>query len=526
MKQYEHPEQRYADKNYINPITKSKYNPPIQKNRIPRITEVCDSASALEGVLESLLYFDHTRALRLSKEILEVYSLSVKNSEQAFILAKLYADIKEYELAASALEYCIELSNQEGNTEKDPTNEKNLSFDAQIRVFEMYLKIGDIQNAISALEKTEMMYEAIKERGFYHKDAELNMGFNRAYLKYLQHDYEYCRKYYSSLLNEENIKKLNEDQLKKVYQNLAPFVMEEDFISGLEMYFNSCDGWQKDFGPFEKWNGEIIPEANIIVYVEGGIGDHIMNLRFIQEIKQKGMNPIWLEPTLFGSKSKNTKDFYIDNGIEVAEDWIQIDKLRNTNSYMVHLVELPIILDLNLNDLWKGSYIKSSNKHNEIWAKKIKYNSKLNIGIKWKGNAEFELKSTRNLPLKMLYDNLKHIDANFYCLEIEDYEQEIKDFPKMNVLEKIDTMQDTCAIVDQMDIIITACTGIGHMSAAMDKPTYFLIPSEVYYVWVNNDGLSCPWYGSNTKVIGQKEFNKWENSCATLKNELFKDFNI
>jgi hypothetical protein len=56
-----------------------------------------------------------------------------------------------------------------------------------------------------------------------------------------------------------------------------------------------------------------------------------------------------------------------------------------------------------------------------------------------------------------------------------------------------------------MDIVVTSCTGVAHLSAAMGKRTIVITPLVPYFVWCNK------WYEDNVIVIGQDQYNDWSS---------------
>jgi ADP-heptose:LPS heptosyltransferase len=80
-------------------------------------------------------------------------------------------------------------------------------------------------------------------------------------------------------------------------------------------------------------------------------------------------------------------------------------------------------------------------------------------------------------------------------------------------------MEDTAACIENLDLVITSCTSIAHLSAAMGKPTWVIVPVLPYHVWAYGDQHS-PWYQDTTKVFRQKTFGKWDHPFDRIEQEL------
>ena len=79
--------------------------------------------------------------------------------------------------------------------------------------------------------------------------------------------------------------------------------------------------------------------------------------------------------------------------------------------------------------------------------------------------------------------------------------------------------EDTAACIQNLDLVITSCTSIAHLSAAMGKPTWVIVPILPYHVWAYGDEHS-PWYQKTTRVFRQKTFGKWDEPFAEVREQL------
>jgi len=73
---------------------------------------------------------------------------------------------------------------------------------------------------------------------------------------------------------------------------------------------------------------------------------------------------------------------------------------------------------------------------------------------------------------------------------------------------RLDTWEDTLAVIDQLDLIITSCTSVAHVAAGMGKETWVLVPVLPYYIWAY-PGDRSPWYDS-VRLFRQKKFGEWD----------------
>jgi hypothetical protein len=87
--------------------------------------------------------------------------------------------------------------------------------------------------------------------------------------------------------------------------------------------------------------------------------------------------------------------------------------------------------------------------------------------------------------------------------------------------------EDTIAAINEMDIMITSCTSVAHLSAALGKETWVLVPILPYHTWTKGSphSTTTPYYDS-VKLFRQKDPKKWNDTFQMLYSELEKRFGL
>ena len=164
----------------------------------------------------------------------------------------------------------------------------------------------------------------------------------------------------------------------------------------------------------------------------------------------------------------------------------------------------------------------------EIYNEKYDWikSNKLKIGIRWQGNPDYDNDLHRSVPLKEIYESVKHIDADFYSLQRDVGLEELTDFPGLIPLhDHMKSFEDTLSIIDHLDLVITSCTSIAHASASMGKKTFILIPISAYYTWTHSLEQS-PWYSDNVTLFRQERPRTWKEPLLKLNQLLGKHYDI
>ena len=93
------------------------------------------------------------------------------------------------------------------------------------------------------------------------------------------------------------------------------------------------------------------------------------------------------------------------------------------------------------------------------------------------------------------------------------------------VISKIDRVAlndfaDTAAIIEQLDLVISADTAVAHLAGAMGKPVWVLMPFAPDFRW-QRDRDDKPWYPT-MKLFRQKKRGSWCDVFLAIKTLLAK----
>jgi ADP-heptose:LPS heptosyltransferase len=77
---------------------------------------------------------------------------------------------------------------------------------------------------------------------------------------------------------------------------------------------------------------------------------------------------------------------------------------------------------------------------------------------------------------------------------------------------------DTAALCDLMDIVISVDTAVVHLSGALGKPTWVLLPYVPDWRWLM-DRDDSPWYAS-VRLFRQGSDRSWDDVLRRVSREL------
>ena len=263
-----------------------------------------------------------------------------------------------------------------------------------------------------------------------------------------------------------------------------------------------------------------ITGKSIIISLEGGYGDEIIHARFATSFKKKGAKAVYIAaaPELVS----------VFQRIEGVDGVI----LRNQAHTVPHDYWVPgfsagWIAGHTFDDFPGDAYLTPRPESVEVWKSLINApEGKIKVGIRWAGNPKFEHQQFRRFPETFITNLAKYPELQLYSLQ--------RDHNTIQLPEGINDLQyfllsweDTMAAIANLDIVITSCTSIAHLSAAMGKETWVIVPILPYHTWTpgSPNANTSPYYKC-VRLFRQKEAKVWNDTFQDLYTALEQRFNL
>ena len=258
--------------------------------------------------------------------------------------------------------------------------------------------------------------------------------------------------------------------------------------------------------------GLSVAGKTILLSGEGGAGDEIINARFAQVIKARGGRCYWIPQAPLAALMGQV------NGIERVMSYQ--DCLAGAYDYWAPCMDLPRILDLDEHEIPNGPYLTADPWYVEKWRSRIpRRDGRLRVGLRWQGNALYDQDLMRSVPFALLAKLTAIPNIDFYSLQRDEGTEELPtDSPVVDLSSQLETWQDTAGAIAHLDLVISSCTSVPHLAAAMGKPTWILCTINPYYLWCI-PGDRSPWYQSVT-LFRQRRFGSWDEPFKSLEAQL------
>jgi len=236
------------------------------------------------------------------------------------------------------------------------------------------------------------------------------------------------------------------------------------------------------------WNGE---EGTVLLNLEGGLGDQIKSYRWAFDLQERG-NRVMI------SCSPELAPMF-------AEKFPVMEHNAACGSY--HDYWLPsmsavIPLGYEYQDLKGRPYIERTT--DPIPGR---------VGVRWSGNPKFEYEQYRFFPADLMFDAVK----GYNCVSLQrDKDAELK--PEWMAQAPLDDWQTTRKSISECQLVISSCTSVAHLSAAMGIETWIVVPVLPYYLWAL-PGDKTPYYDSAT-LFRQEKYGDWSGPFKNIEEKL------
>lgn len=262
------------------------------------------------------------------------------------------------------------------------------------------------------------------------------------------------------------------------------------------------------------WLGsESLNGKTIFLYGEQGLGDWIQFCRYAGLVAEMGAKVVLEAPAPL---------FELAKSLDSVVTLIQRGSVLPAFDYHCPLLSLPFAVKTSVDTIPSSEvYLRSKHLHSAKWAGKLRDRHLPRIGVVWSGNATHLNDRNRSIPLASLLaglpDNFEYVSLQ---KEVRDSDQAALNasVTLRHFGEEIEDFSDTAALCALMDVVISVDTSVAHLSAALGKETWVLLPFAPDWRWMLGTDKS-PWYPSMT-LFRQAEARDWSEVLERVARRL------
>ena len=266
------------------------------------------------------------------------------------------------------------------------------------------------------------------------------------------------------------------------------------------------------------WDGTDLNGKHVLFVCEAGLGDQMLFIRFVKDIAKKG-GKIIVACDDYGLSSVFSRIPEVSAVVDYKA------ALAVYHDCWVPSMAAPQVLKTTYKDLSGKSYLTAKDEYIEKFESLIQ-SDKLKVGIRWLSmpregvcNTLGDAYLSRKFPADLMFDAVIQDHVQLYSLQRDEGAEQL---PRMSgivdLASLLQSWEDTAGAIANLDLVISSCTSVAHIAAAMGKPTWIIVPLMSYYTWAI-PGEKTAWYDS-VKLFRQEIYGKWSEPFEKIKEKL------
>ncbi len=281
--------------------------------------------------------------------------------------------------------------------------------------------------------------------------------------------------------------------------------------------------WLNENGPHFKerrhfsqplWLGKVpIVGKTILLHSEQGLGDTLQFCRYANAVAALGARVILevQEPLIGLLATLDGVDQVVAKGMPLP-----------AFDFHCALLSLPLAFATRLDTIpFAGRYIRADAAKAAYWRRTLGEKTLPRIGLVWSGNPGHSNDRNRGVRLAEL---IEHLPADFQYISLQKNPREadrhtLSDNPQ--ILDRTDELldfSDTAALCECLDLMISVDTSVAHLSAALGRSTWVLLPFSPDWRWLLERDDS-PWYRS-VRLYRSTRIGDWTSVLERVAADL------
>jgi hypothetical protein len=281
------------------------------------------------------------------------------------------------------------------------------------------------------------------------------------------------------------------------------------------------------------WLGDAdLAGKTLLLHAEQGFGDTIQFVRYASLAAERGANVIlevqWeLKSLLSRMKGASAvlaqpKEKTVGSRIDGAP--VPLAREEDLPAFDCHcpLLSLPLAFKTELTSVPAPiPYIHADPGRLKRWKGRLRHQGFPLVGIAWSGSPTHWEDHNRSIALGRLLPLLTE-PFGFVSLQKTMSPRDAKvarDLPGLiHFGDDLADFEDTAAIIESLDLVITVDTAVAHLAGAMGKPVWLILAHAPEWRWLL-DREDTPWY-PNMRLFRQPRLDDWESVIERVRKEL------
>jgi Flp pilus assembly protein TadD len=277
--------------------------------------------------------------------------------------------------------------------------------------------------------------------------------------------------------------------------------------------------------PWPQWQGEDLRSTTILVCGEQGLGDEIMYASCIGEVIVRARHTvIECSPRLHRLFERSFPAATVLAGAQSASMPAWLPDAPNID-VQVFSGSLPRHFRREWTDFpVHGGYLVPDVERVSYWSERLALlGAGVKVGLSWRGGHPSTRGSLRSLDLSSMASLLSMSGARFVDLQYGNTVEERAELAARGIdlaswPNAIADLDETAALIANLDVVITVCTTVVHLSGALGCEVWVLVPSVPEWRYLAQ-GERMPWY-PGVRLFRQGECEDWDAVVSRVATAL------
>jgi len=295
-------------------------------------------------------------------------------------------------------------------------------------------------------------------------------------------------------------------------------LLDGDFSNGLPLYEwrwnrETFTSPKRDFlQPL--WLGqEALGGKTVLLHSEQGLGDTLQFCRYASLVANLGARVILEVEKPLAELLRN---------VAGASELVLKGSELPAFDFHCPLLSLPLAFKTDLGSIPASTnYLSADPTKTAQWAVRLGNKTRPRVGLVWSGSTTHTNDRNRSI---LLADWLHQLPSGYQYVSLQ---KEVRDIDEIAISSQTDLLHfedeinnftDTAALCSLMDLVVSVDTSVAHLSGALGKPTWVLLPFTPDWRWLL-DRDDSPWYPS-MKLYRQATAGDWDGVLTKMKSDL------
>ncbi len=276
---------------------------------------------------------------------------------------------------------------------------------------------------------------------------------------------------------------------------------------------------------FAQWDGAPIGGKTLLIRGEQGFGDQIMFAScFHEAIARAGHCIIECDPRLVTLFRRSFPSAAIEASAPPGEQAAWSARAPGVDC-QIPMGSLPGLFRKRWEEFPRHSgYLRAAPERVAYWRARLDaLGPGPKIGLSWRGGIPATRRHLRSLGVEELLPLLR-LPARFVSLQYGNCADDLDTLRRnCGVMlphwqDAIEDYDETAALVCALDLVISVCTAVIHLTGALGKPVWILVPAVAEWRYLDR-GEKLPWYPS-ARLFRQSHSGQWQDVIRRIAERI------